>query len=173
MFFLESPSPLLVIKQINIYDRNRCSKSLMYDYHDRYGKYIPELVPGSHCGYNELQRIATGLAMQKHRQLITRLTEKCRMVTNGLKTVWLPDPAVLKSDGFSSGIKSMEPHVLKVFLNPTSWSCNHELFRLVPSYGSFEYDDNLTSEAKQGRDYGTLLYTLSTIRFIQTVIYLL
>ena len=88
MFFLESPSPLLVIKQINIYDRNRCSKSLMYDYHDRYGKYIPELVPGSHCGYNELQRIATGLAMQKHRQLITRLTEKCRMVTNGLKVGW-------------------------------------------------------------------------------------
>ena len=72
------------------------------------------------------------------------------MVTDGNNMVWLPDPATLKSDGFSSGIKSMEPHVLKIYLSPDTWDCSHEIFRLVPSYGSFEYNGQTLKRGKTG-----------------------
>ena len=122
--------------------------NINFDINGRYGNYLPDLIPGSHSGYNELQRIATGVAMERHRKLIARLTEPCRMVTDGSNMVWLPDLATMKSDGFSSGIKSMEPQVFKVFLSAKSWYCTHELLRLVPSYGCFEFNGETLERGK-------------------------
>ena len=56
----------------------------------------------------------------------------------------------MKSDGFSSGIKSMEPQVLKIYVSSNSWNCSHELLRIVPTYGVFEFDGKKLERGKTG-----------------------
>ena len=104
--------------------------------------------------------------MQKHKK--ARLAEKCRLVTDVRNEVWLPDPATLKLDGFSASIKSMEPYVLKLFISPSLWLCNHELFRLVPTDESFEYREKSKTEVKMALVYDTL----SSILFSRHQIYI-
>ena len=71
----------------------------------------------------------------------------------------LPDPAILKLDGFSSGANSMEPHVLKVFLSSAFWNCSHEFFRIIPYYGSYQYNGEDLDRKKTGAGlYNTLIY---------------
>ena len=137
----------------------------------RHGDKLPHIVPGSHCGLGELQAIVKGLAMQKHHMLIERLTESCRMVTDRNNVLSLPDPATLKSDGFSSGVKSMEPHVLKIFLLSTSWNCSHEIFLQLPSYVSFEYNgDEVERRKTEAGLYTTIKYGLK-LKFSLIVAY--
>ena len=104
--------------------------------------------------------------MMKHRKLLERLTQPCRKVTDGNNIAWLPDPATWKSDGFSSGVKSMEPHVFKVYMSPTSWDCSHELFRLVPTYGQFEHSGKVLERGKTGAGlWNSFVYAFSSKAF--------
>ena len=44
----------------------------------------------------------------------------------------------------------MEPYVLKVYPRSDSWSCSHELVRLVPTYGSFKHNGKTFERGKTG-----------------------
>ena len=86
----------------------------------RYGEKLPDYVPGTHCGYNALQDIVHGLSMNYSLLLLNRLHDRCRKLTDGKNIANLEDPATLKSDGFSSGVKGMELYLLKIYESPTS-----------------------------------------------------
>ena len=117
---------------------------------EQYGEIIPDEIPGTHRGFNQCQNIKEGISLYLHRRLITRLTENSRQLTHGMNIAKVPDPCVLKTDGFSSGVKSMEPFLVKIFLNAESWQVSHELMRVIPTYGSFKFQGKVYERGKTG-----------------------
>ena len=87
-------------------------------------------------------------------------------LTHGMNIAKVPDPCVLKTDGFSSGVKSMEPFLVKIFLSAESWQVSHELMRVIPTYGSFKFKGKLYERGKTGAGlFNTLICALTSKTF--------
>ncbi|NRA93218.1 MAG: hypothetical protein HRU26_11140 [Psychroserpens sp.] len=136
-------------------------------YREDAGKYVdPEYIPSGDVGNKVCQEAVRAIAYDLFMDQLSCLKNPSNELRHRSKTLTLPDPFTIKVDGYSRGVKSFLPIIIKRFL-PTSPITKHCLWRLPRTYGVYvdEYGHEFQRNSTGPGMFFSLVHTLTTNAF--------